>query len=210
MPGFKGTHRINAYHEIASPAQANDLTKQAVEYLLPGVHIDRVVALDFDAFQKVVDLLGGVPVVIDRAMDYDDNAGGLHIHFKPGPQVLDGYNAMCYVRFRHADSDFARQERQKEFLVDLKQQMIRNWTSLPDVLNIAPAVMGNVLSVDELASLAGFAKTVQPQDIQMGMTPVTERPGSSMLHLDKKNTPAVLAKFGLLDSPQTEAVGSKR
>jgi LCP family protein required for cell wall assembly len=127
LPGY---HRlkINAYHNIAKKGHEAELTQRAVEFLLPNVKIDRVVTLDFDAFQQVVNLVGGVPINSEKNLDYDDNAGHLHIHIKKGPQMMNGYNAMCYVRFRHGDSDFARQQRQKQFLMSFKGQVLKDWT----------------------------------------------------------------------------------
>jgi LCP family protein required for cell wall assembly len=190
------TRKINAYHAIAEPGQEAELTQKAVEHLLPGVSIDRVLTLDYDAFQSVVDMIGGVPVQVDRKMDYDDNAGGLHIHLKPGVANLNGYNAMCYVRYRHGDSDFKRQERQKEFLVAFKNEVLRHPTMIGRVADESMAVLGNSLNANEVASLALFAKDVPPQNIQMGQVPVVEGHGTG-LRIDQEKLPGILAQYNL-------------
>jgi polyisoprenyl-teichoic acid--peptidoglycan teichoic acid transferase len=82
--------------------------KQAVESIL-GLPIDYYAVINTDIFKDFVDELGGVEVNIKEAMDYDDNAGNLHIHFDPGLQTLDGENAVKFVRFRHtARGDYDR------------------------------------------------------------------------------------------------------
>ncbi|AIE87617.1 Transcriptional regulator [Fimbriimonas ginsengisoli Gsoil 348] len=198
LPGDR-IRKINAYHAIAKPGEEAELTKTAVEHLLKGVRIDRVVTLDYDAFQTVVNMVGGVPVEVDRTMDYDDNAGNLHIHLKPGRAVLDGYNAMCYVRYRHGDSDFKRQDRQKAFLVAFKNAVLGKPGMIGQVADQSMAVLGNALNADEIASLALFAKDVPPANIQMGQVPVVEGKGTR-LSVNDKQLPSVLAQYFLTDS----------
>jgi len=201
MPGYKRM-KINAYHELAKKGQEAALTEKAVEYLLPGVKIDRVVTLDFDAFQQMVDLVGGVPLDVVKPLNYDDNAGGLHIHIKQGYQVMNGYTAMGFVRFRHADSDFVRQERQKQFLIAFKNQVLKNWLAIPSIVNEGVDVIGGALNVDEIASLARFAKSVPTQNIQWGQIPVVDGKGS-YLKVVRSKLPQVLAQYRLIDAPVT-------
>ncbi len=200
LPGDE-RRKINAYHNVAKKGHEAELTQQAVEFLLPGVKIDRVVTLDFDAFQEVVNLVDGVPINVEKPMDYDDKAGNLHIHFKPGPQIMNGYNAMGYVRFRHADSDLMRQQRQKQFLLAFKNQVIKHWTQLPSILDEGVKVIGGALSNDEIASIALFARSVPAQNIQWGQVPVKEIPGSTFLRVDEDALPDVLAQYRLIDTP---------
>jgi len=190
------TRKINAYHAIAPRGEEASLTQKAVEHLLPGVKIDRVVTLDFDAFQSVVNMVGGVPLDVDRKMDYDDQAGNLHIHLKPGPARLNGYDAMCYVGYRHGDSDFKRQDRQKEFLLALKNEVFRHPTMIGQVADSTMEVLGNALNADEVATLALFAKDVPQQNIRMGQIPVLEGRGTS-LRVDRERLPGVLREFNL-------------
>ncbi len=198
LPGFQ-TMKINAYHAIAPEAEADGLSKKAVEHLLPGVMIDRVVTLDFEAFQKLVDLLGGVQVDVDKRMVYNDNAGKLHIDLKPGKQRLDGYESMGFVRFRHSDSDFKRQDRQKAFLMALKQEVLKpdNLKSLPQIVEHGKQVLNGALNDQELASLILFAKDVKPENIKLGQIPVKEKRGTTNLAVDEEQLPEVLSEFGL-------------
>ena len=63
LPGYR-SQKINGYHTYGKTddGSADLITKEAVEYVLPGVHIDRVMTLDYDAFQNVVNMVGGVPI----------------------------------------------------------------------------------------------------------------------------------------------------
>lgn len=95
IPGRTGFHRINTAHAYGGPAK----TVETVEALL-GVEIDYWVRLDFEAFRKVVDTVGGVEIYIPTRMQYTDRAQNLYIDLEPGLQVLDGEKALQYVRFR--------------------------------------------------------------------------------------------------------------
>lgn len=204
MPGQEG-HRINAYHNIAKPGEENELTKQAVEYLLPGVQIDKVIVVNFDSMQKLVDMMGGVWVTVPKQMDYDDNAGQLHVHLKPGYQKLNGYDAMCYVRFRHSndkklnETDFQRQQREKDMLVGFKKAALQNWTHIPDIVSAGRAALGDSLTDRQVASLAGFARGLKDQKIRMGVVPTKERAKGSVLDLDTEKLAGVLQEYKLGD-----------
>lgn len=207
-----GTKKINGFYSVAQPGHEKDLQREAVEHILPGVKIDRTIAIDYDAFQSLVDTVGGVPVVVPKGirgkgLQYDDNAGDLHIHLNPGPQTLDGKDAMGYVRFRHdSESDYGRQQRQKEFLTSFKGQVLRDLRKLPEVAEGSKAVMGNALTDREIIALVAFARKVPSTNIKLGMLPTVERPGSSMLRVVEAKREATLQEFNLV--PQVPKVAS--
>lgn len=94
-----------------------ELALATVERML-DIPIDHYARLDFQGFEKIVDALGGIDVNIPKRMyyvdPYDDN-GGLVIDFRPGPQHLDGEQALKYARFRHdEEGDWGRMRRQQE------------------------------------------------------------------------------------------------
>jgi polyisoprenyl-teichoic acid--peptidoglycan teichoic acid transferase len=198
LPGYRRM-KINAYHAIAEDGQEDDLTRRAVEHLLPGVHIDQVVTLDFEAFQHMVDATGGVTVAIDKAMKYDDFAGDVHVDFKPGIKTLNGYDAMMFVRYRHGDNDFKRQERQKQFMAAFKDSVLQNKAALPAVLNEAMNVLNGALDARQVASLALFARKVRPADIQLGQVPVKSGRGT-YLRVDEEKLAQALTEAGLVDA----------
>ena len=208
-----GTKKINGFYSVAQPGKEKELQKEAVEHVLPGVKIDRTIAIDYDAFQTLVDTVGGVPVVVPKGihgkgLQYDDGAGDLHIHLSPGPQTLDGKDAMGYVRFRHdSESDYGRQLRQKEFLTSFKGQVLRNLYKLPEIAEGSKAVMGNALTDREIIALVAFARKVPPSNIKLGMLPTVERRGSSMLRVDEEKRDATLREYNLI--PPTATVASK-
>lgn len=89
---------------------------------LAGLDIPYFLTVDFEGFMKAVDLVGGLPVNVERTFtDYsypDNNEGYLPAQtFKAGEQNMNGSKALIYARSRHAagpeGSDFARAKRQQ-------------------------------------------------------------------------------------------------
>ncbi len=200
--GIQGYRRqkINAYHAIGGP----DLAKRAVEGLLEGlVKIDRVVVLDFDAFQDIVNMLGGVELYIPKDMKYDDNWADLHIDLKKGRRHLDGYEAMGFVRFRKgkngaSDSDFERQKRQKELMLALKSKMMSNIGVLPSVTEKSIELLGGAFNGSELAALVKFSREIPSENIRMGQIPVVDVPGTYELEVQDTELVSTLREFNML------------
>jgi LCP family protein required for cell wall assembly len=191
--GYKA-QKINAYHVLGGP----DLSQKAVESLLPGVKIDRTVVLDFNAFEDMVDLVGGVDLFVPKKMVYNDNAGDLHINLKPGRQRLNGEDAVGFVRYRKGDDDFHRQDRQKEFLLAFRESLMQNPGKLPKVAEKARDVMGGALSDQEVASLVLFAKAVGGENIKMGMVPTVPTRNYN-LRIDSSKLDETLREYRLLE-----------
>lgn len=201
-PGYRKM-KINAYHVVGG----NELSKTAVEDML-GVHIDKVMALDFDAFQQMVDLVGGVEVYVSKKMDYDDNAGKLHIHLKPGLQHMNGYNAMCFVRMRHSDSDFMRSQRQHEFIEAFKNTLKHKPLLIQQVAAKAKDALGGVLTMDELVAIADFSRKLSGDNLRMGLVPVVDGEKGTgygwYVDLDTAKLPDALREFHFVDdAPRT-------
>ena len=193
--------KINAYHAIGGA----DLSADAVESMLPGVTIDRTVVLNFDAFVDIVDILGGVDIYVPKDMKWDDDWGDLHIDLKKGRQHLDGYEAMGFARFRHTDSDYERQKRQKDLMVALKQKMMTNVFQAGNVADKSLELFGNAFESNEMASLIRFVKSVETHNITMGQVPVVEVPDTYDLELDRRNVEDVLAEFRVVSGEVTYA-----
>ncbi len=183
--------KINAYHAIGGP----ELSAEAVESLLPGVKIDRVVVLNFDAFVDMVDMVGGVEMYVPKDMKYDDDWGDVHIDLKKGRQDLDGYNALMFARMRHSDSDFERQKRQKDLMMALKGKVVQNVIKAPEMLNKVLELAGRTFDADEMSSMITFLKSVDNENIKMGQVPVVEVPGSFDLEIDGSQLDNTLAEF---------------
>jgi LCP family protein required for cell wall assembly len=167
IPGH-GTHKINSAHAMGGPALcAATITKNF------GIPIDHYVALDFSGFEQAIDMMHGVDMNVDKQMDYDDNWGHLHIHLKPGFQHLDGYNAMCYVRFRHSDSDMVRTKRQQALMAALKLKLLDPMTlfSLPNIVNTIDKHTDSDMTAGQKLAIADFVRTAPKENVAMETMP---------------------------------------
>ncbi|MCD6423568.1 MAG: LCP family protein [Elusimicrobia bacterium] len=112
--------------------------EKEIEKLL-SVDFDYYFFLTFSAFTEFIDVLGGVPVRIEEPMHYDDNWGNLHIHFEPGDYVLNGEDALKYIRYRKTPlGDIARIKRQQNFLEKILKEFFKFKTIflIPEFLKV--------------------------------------------------------------------------
>ena len=131
-----------------------------------GINIDRYIDVNYNAFIKVVDAVGGMDVYLPN--DLDGTLQGLKIYFKAGMQHMDGATALKYVRIRFPDSDWNRIARQTEFGKGLYQKLTTAamLPRLPGlVVDLRQDVMTD-LSPAEMSSLVCLATKVKSSDIR--------------------------------------------
>ncbi|MGW8374645.1 LCP family protein [Streptomyces sp. ODS28] len=118
-----GKHYTNTQHTRLNAAYAQDgptLLTRTVEHNT-GLKIDHYAEIGFGGFAQIVDAVGGVEMNIPEDIK-DKNSGA---DFKKGKQVLNGRQALSFVRNRHAgtgDSDLGRTKNQQKFLSALANQ----------------------------------------------------------------------------------------
>ena len=108
--------RFNAAFAIGGP----ECTIRAVN-ALTGLPIHHFVVVDFRAFERTIDALGGVEVCLTRAV-VDPLAG---LDLPAGVSRVDGKQGLAFVRARTSlgdGSDLARIERQQGFLASLVRE----------------------------------------------------------------------------------------
>ena len=145
VPGATGV-RFNTAFEVGGPV----CTVQTVE-ALTRIHINHFVVLDFNGFRDMVDAINGVEVCLPKAVDDDKH----NIHFDAGTQVLDGDQALDYVRERYQLSvtgDIGRMKRQQAFIASMIQKVRSAGTlSQPtNILSFLGAVTSSIQTDDGL------------------------------------------------------------
>lgn len=144
--------RFNAAFSIGGP----ECTIRTVGGLT-GLPIHHFVVVDFTAFQRTVDALGGVEVCLTEAVD-DPKAG---LSLPAGVSRVGGDQALAFVRARETlgdGSDLARIERQQAFLGSL----VREATSrelLVDPVRLFRSLDAATQSLTMDASLAWLPRT---------------------------------------------------
>lgn len=117
------------------------LAKQTIEKLL-NVKADHYFVINFSAFKKIIDLLGGVDLDVEKDMYYRDDydgENGLVIDLQKGQQHLDAEKAIEYVRYRDEEGDIGRVKRQQKFL----NAVLAKFTSPSTILKI-PSIIKEV------------------------------------------------------------------
>src|SRR5258706_3951580 len=141
-----------------------------------GVHINDYVWIGLAGLIKVIDIIGGVDVVTSNPVldDYypndihtDHPYGYARIAVLPGPQHVNGAQALQYVRSRHNDlqSDFGRSRRQQQVLIAIRQKAKE--LSPADVPALAQAIGGEIktnISIDLVGSLLPVAASFDNPD----------------------------------------------
>jgi LCP family protein required for cell wall assembly len=154
---------------------------------LTGIPINYLISVNFSGFVAAVNKLGGVWLDIDRRY-YNKNVGTIATNFadinlQPGYQLLNGKQALEFVRYRHTDSDLYRLARQQEFVSAMRQQAARSLgpTSVVRIVNtiahhhyVEIARGGHGIDLGTLFSYAKFAYGLPPGHVfQTKLTNVT-------------------------------------
>ncbi|MBF0408937.1 MAG: LCP family protein [Candidatus Riflebacteria bacterium] len=132
-----------------------------IEELLE-IKIDRYIKIDFQGFINTINLLGGIDIVIETPMNYDDYCGKVHIHFASGPAHLDGAKALNYVRFRaDGNADLGRIKRQQKFISAILEKVKRPGFIM-QISGVVDQLMKNIdtnLTLPEILELIKVAST---------------------------------------------------
>ena len=130
IPGKTINNRINTAYAYGGA----DLLMKTVEQNFK-VKIDRYVAIDFFAFMDVIDAINGVTIKVTEKEvphinDYVNSINRLtgedekkDYLTEPGTLVLNGKQALGYVRVRYIGTDFERTHRQRKVLEQIFQKI---------------------------------------------------------------------------------------
>jgi len=126
---------------------------------LLGFEVDGYAMIDLDAFVELVDLVKGVEFDVPMRMYYSDPTQDLYIDLQPGPQTLNGEQAMQLVRFRkgYATQDIQRTQVQQQFLKALAKKCL-NVVNLTKVGEMARIFAENVTTDLSVGNIAYFGQ----------------------------------------------------
>ncbi|MCU0536528.1 MAG: LCP family protein [Hydrococcus sp. Prado102] len=169
IPGV-GYGKVNEANMHGGPAFASRVVSRS----LNDVVIDRYVRVTTDAFRELVDLVGGVEVLVPYSMSYRDLSQNLEINLQAGWQTLNGEQAEEFVRFRNDRfGDIGRVQRQQVLLKALQKRLYSPaiLPRLPQAMRIFQQYVDTNLTLDEMLALANFGRDLNEQDIRMVMLP---------------------------------------
>jgi LCP family protein required for cell wall assembly len=170
-----GENRINTaafYGELFKyPGGGPGLAKKTIEYNF-GRTVHYYVLVDFNAFIKVVDTLGGIDIDVPKPINdpqYPDMDFGYSPLYIPAGHIhMNGELALKYARTRHVDGDFGRSKRQLQVLMAIRDKALR-LDIIPKLPSLLQSMWGTVetdLKPQEILALAQAAAKVKTENIK--------------------------------------------
>jgi LCP family protein required for cell wall assembly len=143
-----------------------------------NIHIDHYAWIGLLGLVNLINQVGGIDVVATNpVMDdfYPADLSGKdpysyeRVAVLPGPQHMNGMQALMYVRSRHGDlrSDFGRSQRQQQVLLALRAKAkLLGIANLPDIATAMGNDFSTDMSISEIASLLPIASNIQLQNVK--------------------------------------------
>ncbi len=180
IPGFKHGKINTAYYlgdAYKLPGGGPALATKTVEQLL-GVPINYYAQIDFEAFIRFIDEIGGVEIDVPAPIKIDLLGDGNNTikRLQAGRQVLPGAYALAYARNRHTNNgDFDRAARQQQVIMAIRKRIL-DFEMLPKLISKAPDLYSELasgirtnLTLDDVVKLALLAQSVPEDKIQQAI-----------------------------------------
>ena len=138
-------------------------------------------------------------------MKYDDpySKPPLHIDFQPGLQVIDGDQAMAYLRFRknadgsHSGGDIKRMERQQDFIKSAAKSAIQ--IKLPYIVARSLSYVETDMPLSKAVMIATSMIGTDMESVNIQTIPSkgtgTGKDGLSYFYYDPDATKALIEQF---------------
>jgi LCP family protein required for cell wall assembly len=174
IPGY-GHGRINTAYFLGEqdrlPGGGPELAVKTVEKFM-GVPIQYYVQIDFGAFVKMVDEIGGVELTVYEELYIDPIGKDNTVFLEPGNYRLDGELTLAYARVRYTEGgDFDRATRQQQVALAIQDQVLE-LSNLPGLIASAPALYQDLaegirtnLSVNQMIELGLLALQVSQNEV---------------------------------------------
>ena len=86
-----------------------------------GIDVDKYVAVSFDSFEKIIDILDGIEINVSKK-----EVSQIKGIKKSGTQTLNGSQALEYSRIRYIDSAYERDNRQRKVIEALYNKLVND------------------------------------------------------------------------------------
>lgn len=169
IPSTGAYRKLNA----ACSSGGQQLVLDTIEYNFK-VKIDSYLLVDFEAFTKFIDTLGGLDIdgVTEKEVNYlKKNVPGINI--KPGKNHLTGGATLWYSRIRYLDNDFYRTERQRKVVSALIAQITKTnpMTTMKALETVMPMISTDISRSEFLSLGAGALVRYLHFDIEQQQIP---------------------------------------
>jgi polyisoprenyl-teichoic acid--peptidoglycan teichoic acid transferase len=180
IPGGYNYGRINTAYQLGEAYKYPEgggpgLAMDTVEELL-GVPIDYYAQIDFDAFMRFVDEIGGIDVYVPQKTKVDPVGDNNNRTLKKGDWHMNGKLALAYARARHTEGgDFDRATRTQDVIKAIRKKIL-DTNMLPELLSKAGVLYNQLqdgihtnLSLDKALRLAWLVAQIPDESIKQGV-----------------------------------------
>jgi len=177
IPGF-GHNRINTAYPSGEvnrlPGGGPGLAMRTVESVI-GVPIQYYAVIEFSAFERMIDEIGGVDVLVAERIKISP-IGRTSLWLEAEPNHLDGAQALAYARVRKAaGDDFGRAERQQQVAMAVLDRVV-GFDMIPTLITRAPALWEELrngvrtnMTLDQMVSFGWMGVQIPKADIHRGV-----------------------------------------
>lgn len=152
--------KVNEAYGIGGPKKAVEVLNENLD-----LQIDDYVAVNWAAVATAINMLGGVDIdITEKEFKYVNayitetvNSTGIpSVHLEaPGPNHLDGVQAVAYSRLRYTDNDFKRTERQRLVIsLMLEKAKKSDMNTLNGIMNTVFPMIASSVDMSDVISLA--------------------------------------------------------
>lgn len=148
-----------------------ELARKVISTFL-GIEIKYYIVIDYDGFEKLVDLMGGVTLNVEKPLKDDKTKPPIDI--AAGTQKLNGKMALGYIRYRdNVTGDLGRLQRQRQLIEALLRQGVRekSLNNLQQLVTTAQQYIETNLAPVSLYRLAQRLQTLRPEQVQIKQIP---------------------------------------
>ncbi len=149
IPG-RSDNRLNSAYVFGGFSLLKNTFKENFD-----INIDGCFKIDFEGFEDVIDILGGVDIELTAA-EAKIIGDGAHA----GVSHLDGDHALMYARIRKLDSDFGRTERQRNIVTAVFNKVKKS--SVSDLLKLVDTILPYLSTDMSNAQIAKIAVKYAP------------------------------------------------
>jgi LCP family protein required for cell wall assembly len=187
IPGFNSYNKINAALFLGDtyklPGGGAELAMKTVENFL-GIQIQYFALIDFTAFTKMIDTIGGVCLDIASEIKVGVLFESGTVNLEPGHQCLSGKVALGYARARDvnqgvAQGDVERSQHQQQVIMAVRDKVLApgNFLNLMgQARTLYDELSGGVdtnLPLEDAMRLAMLAKDISLDSINTGVIDYT-------------------------------------
>lgn len=196
IPGV-GYNKMNAAYFFGGPSLVVETFTKAT-----GVPVNHFIEVDFEGFRHAVNILGGLYLPVDRRYYNATDNSYQKLDIQPGYQLLNGGDALHFVRFRHDEKgDFGRMQRQQLFLREAQRQSARwseDWTKAARLVRaLTNETTSDVNSLKRLKPLVELVFQVDASNVHTvhleGSTPMID--GISYVVPSQEQIAAAVSEF---------------